>query len=856
MILSKSQVEDILVELHVFKDPHYEKEMIRIHEEMEDQSTNRKVFGTISEQQAEEADRGNMLYEAMSSARIDEQNELQSFHEQFGCITQFYFPTKCPSCGDIAYTSINKRSISLLGFNGTPSVCRKCGKYFIGISHLATDDEAKEAIEAQKTSLKQKCAKPKVDMRLAGASGRKLENKRVSTGSCNIGASIYETKTDESKTILANKEYDLFFSLAGKRKRGAFFGVGLLIFILTRIMLATIQVAKLTYESSLTCATIIILLSYWLWICNISKRSHDAGISPTSWIFTWSTGELCGIAAGIYMIYAQSTGDYMQLHLARQYDAVSQLISYIIYIVVIVSLLCLPSKQNLLSKPKRENQSAIVPCIASENNDKLKGAEWSPGLVPQDVYHRQLGSGDLGRGQGNKDVRSCSTQHLAEKVQHNRVERTPAGEGKSRRGFGLWAILAIPILIAATYLAVQTYETMRIARNTQIEKKKATEVQTSFWKGVADGNLNIVDKALRDGADVNEIRDEGISGTSALGISVVNGNIDMVNMLLRNGADVNMRTSKFPNLWCAITEYNGDNCTREQLIIRLCNAGLNPNLPIVRKISDAERQTLLAYCNQETQKRLKDIGQEGLDENSAKNTISNYYQNAMATDEMRFSVLRYAVAHNLRDAVRVLIDKGANPNGSPKDTSIFTSPIYEATKNRNFEIVKLLVENGANANWQDSVTGTSALITAIGLPSDKCDPEIVRYLLKHGANCFQKNLQGMSCIHFAAASGQITVIEMFIEQGESVNKLTDNSNCTPLRSAIQFNQHECAKWLIEHGANLNIEDCEHITDAMYIVIKAEEDPMWMYLLDESQTARAVNDIEEWQKKYSHLYQNK
>ena len=90
---------------------------------------------------------------------------------------------------------------------------------------------------------------------------------------------------------------------------------------------------------------------------------------------------------------------------------------------------------------------------------------------------------------------------------------------------------------------------------------------------------------------------------------------------------------------------------------------------------------------------------------------------------------------NERDAekfARILIQNGANVNEpSQSETNQFNMPLMIAAWHGHFNLVKLLVENGAFINQQDKKNGFTALMKAV---FHKEDVGIVKYLLDHGAD--------------------------------------------------------------------------------------------------------------------------
>jgi ankyrin repeat protein len=88
--------------------------------------------------------------------------------------------------------------------------------------------------------------------------------------------------------------------------------------------------------------------------------------------------------------------------------------------------------------------------------------------------------------------------------------------------------------------------------------------------------------------------------------------------------------------------------------------------------------------------------------------------------------LTYACVRNFRDGVRLLLDRGADPNirGPGNDF-----PLIDAIISASFEIVMMLVEAGADVNLVTD-SGYSPLKYA----AQTSDYSLARYLMMHGAD--------------------------------------------------------------------------------------------------------------------------
>ncbi|KAI8345280.1 ankyrin repeat-containing domain protein [Choanephora cucurbitarum] len=88
----------------------------------------------------------------------------------------------------------------------------------------------------------------------------------------------------------------------------------------------------------------------------------------------------------------------------------------------------------------------------------------------------------------------------------------------------------------------------------------------------------------------------------------------------------------------------------------------------------------------------------------------------------------------------------------------------------------------------------------------------------------------------AAGDGQFDRVRELVEGGQSVNS-HDEFGYTALHAAVSYNQYEIVEYLIQKGANVNIEDLEKDTP-LYV---AETVKMAQLLLDHGADPKHVND---------------
>lgn len=129
---------------------------------------------------------------------------------------------------------------------------------------------------------------------------------------------------------------------------------------------------------------------------------------------------------------------------------------------------------------------------------------------------------------------------------------------------------------------------------------------------------------------------------------------------------------------------------------------------------------------------------------------------------------------------------------------------WVAGLNPNLEVVKHLIERGANVHAKDKY-GMTPLHWAA---DNNSNVEVVKYLLEHGANPREKGAYGTTPIICAARwNPVIGVIESLFEQGIDIDEVEEDSGHTLLHWAAKSNPNIAVlKYLVETGANIELKN--------------------------------------------------
>lgn len=125
--------------------------------------------------------------------------------------------------------------------------------------------------------------------------------------------------------------------------------------------------------------------------------------------------------------------------------------------------------------------------------------------------------------------------------------------------------------------------------------------------------------------------------------------------------------------------------------------------------------------------------------------------------------------------------------------------LMEAVLKENINLVKQLLERGANVNFQEEKAGWGPLHIAV----QNCREDIVNLLLCHGAEPCLRKRNGATPFIIAGIMGDVNLLQLFLSKGADVNEC-DNHGFTAFMEAAMYGHVQALKFLHDQGACVDL----------------------------------------------------
>ncbi|AKT43314.1 ankyrin repeat domain-containing protein [Chondromyces crocatus] len=276
----------------------------------------------------------------------------------------------------------------------------------------------------------------------------------------------------------------------------------------------------------------------------------------------------------------------------------------------------------------------------------------------------------------------------------------------------------------------------------------------------SEGHTAVVARLCDAGADVNDTRD-ALDDDTALSRAARGGHLETVDLLLARGAALSERAI-----------LNAAERGNEAVVERLLSAGAPLPDDFLMKAAEGGQATLVKLA---------------LDRGQPADSPGGYWKR---------TPLAAAAAAGALDAVKLLLDAGADPNAKDGDGK---SPVRLAVDRSAHDVAQLLVSRGGRAErkelFEHAACGELARVQA--LLDERVNPDVRAQL-------------GRTSLHEAAALGHAAVVDALLQAGADPN-LTDDDGFTPLMDASDFGHAPIAAALLDAGADPFVKDAQQFT---------------------------------------------
>ena len=160
--------------------------------------------------------------------------------------------------------------------------------------------------------------------------------------------------------------------------------------------------------------------------------------------------------------------------------------------------------------------------------------------------------------------------------------------------------------------------------------------------------------------------------------------------------------------------------------------------------------------------------------------------------------LEWAISSDNTELVKMLIERGADVKTR---TDVGSTPLHSAADRGDLEIMEILIAHGADVNAK--ITGGTTPLHGAAWGGDAA---VMKLLLSKGAEADAKRSDGLTPLINAAGPGAEShgkeCVELLLAKGVNVNA-TDENGETPLHKAAYYGNKDVVELLLVHGASIN-----------------------------------------------------
>ncbi|XP_052083811.1 uncharacterized protein LOC127721184 isoform X2 [Mytilus californianus] len=332
-----------------------------------------------------------------------------------------------------------------------------------------------------------------------------------------------------------------------------------------------------------------------------------------------------------------------------------------------------------------------------------------------------------------------------------------------------------------------------------IYPKKTESGESALWVAAYSGQIDVLEFLIAKGFHINSVNKQNVT---PLFIASQRGHVDIVKLLIQNGADVNK------------CKENG-----ASPLFVACHEG---HLEIVKFLHKSKADVNLCKHQKllgETDKiglEIKGISPLFIACKIGSSEIVQFLLDHKADTEISTEIgktpLIISLQNGHEEIARLLIKGKCNVNHSMDNGY---RPLTVVAGKGQVKIIQMLIENNANVNISNHETISSKSICEKNIPCKNNIPpsplsmaslnnhlEVVKVLIQNGADIDYRGVEGATALFEASERGNIEVVKYLLSMKASVNIPTYRGR-TPLFVAVQRRLLQIATILLQNNANVN-----------------------------------------------------
>ncbi|KAG4095964.1 ankyrin repeat-containing domain protein [Neocallimastix lanati (nom. inval.)] len=221
---------------------------------------------------------------------------------------------------------------------------------------------------------------------------------------------------------------------------------------------------------------------------------------------------------------------------------------------------------------------------------------------------------------------------------------------------------------------------------------------------------------------------------------------------------------------------------------------------------------LIVACYERISKKKLVITQMLIDHGADVNKIANIAKNISYFYEIKYysgTPLIYAIDRGSFDLVKLLVENGADVNKKNEDNN---TPLYYSIYNKKPKIIEYLLNQGARINEVIGDKNETALFYAIRM----CNVTIIRFLINNGADINHKNKDGNIPLSYISSydKKKFELIEELINDDTDFEQLNTNEGKSLFHKSIETHNEILFNYIMDNkdlNININLEDSHHNT---------------------------------------------